>query len=188
MDEEAAKLARGSVDAIRGSAEKWVGTISTLVGVFGTVFIFAGPDALAKLKPESLREFVFWALAIAALLAFGAILTGALAAQGVPKHWAAWNGSALRAYVVKEGKSARELLTASRWLGSIAAVIVLAGGLIATYQTLSDPASSPTKALVVTDDGTVICGVLAAGDDGTTKVAGQTVNAREITIVSACGE
>ena len=187
-DKAASEFERTTLTAVRGTADKWVGTISTILGVFGTVFVFAGPDTLAAIKPEQARTTVFIALAFAALLALGAIVAGAFAAQGIPKEWDNWNGSTYRAYVKKNTKTAASLLKFSRWLGIAAAVIVIGTALWATYQSLPSPPGTGTRAIVITETGEARCGVLTTSDAGAVLIDGDTVDGVvRVTVVDDCG-
>jgi hypothetical protein len=185
-DSAATQWAVGSLDRIRSSAEKWVGTVSTLVGVFGTVVIFAGPTAFSELQPPAARYAVFILLAVASLAAGAAILLGALAAQGSSKLVDNWGGATFASYTLTQGNAAAVKLVWSRWLGSIAAAIVLAAGLAGVFLGLGDKPSAPTSVIVITDHG-AYCGALVTDADGSTTVAGKNLDhVVQILEVSRC--
>lgn len=186
-DEAATKYAIESLDRVRGSAEKWVGTISTLVGVFGTVMVIGGPDAFTDIAAEGNRYGVFLALTVAAVLAGAAIILGALAAQASTRLWDNWNGATFAAYIAHNGNVAARQLAASRWLGAAAAAMVLGAALFGTWSSLDGSTTdSHNYVLVVTDTGIVTCGVLTSAD-GEVRIDGRSfTDVRQIIAVPEC--
>jgi hypothetical protein len=186
-DKAATEYAVGSLDRVRATAEKWVGTISTLMGLFGTVVIFAGPETFSDITGEALRAGLLIALALAAVLAGAAIVLGALAAQGSTRPWDNWNGATYAAYITQNGNTAARQLAASRWLGAGASAVVLGAGLVATGSSLdSSSTESEAYVLVVTRDGTAACGRLTS-ENGNVRVGGQEVaDIRDVTLVPEC--
>jgi hypothetical protein len=186
-DEAATEYAIQSVERLRESAEKWVGTISTLVGLFGTVVVIGGPDALTEITPAGRRYGVFAALSVAAVLAGFAIILGALAAQSSTRLWDNWNGATFAAYVAHNGSVAARKLAASRWLGASAAALVLGAGLFATWSGLDpDEGESDANVLLVAEDGTALCGTLTSVD-GELRVDGRpVVGVEQAIVVPSC--
>ena len=153
----------GSLDKVRGSAEKWCGTVATLLGLFGTVAIVSGPTELAKIPEAWLRTTVIVLIVVAGLAAGLAVVVGAFAAQGVPKERTNWNGETYRAYVVGHSNSARIQLLISRAAGIGAACTVFAGGvLLLIGANGAVGAKTPSsEVVVVTRTGEIRCGELA---------------------------
>ncbi len=190
MWEEAANaFAVGSLDRIRTSAEKWTATIGTLIGLFGAVVIVGGPKSLADVASESLRPWIFWLLALAAVTSGVAIVLGAFAAQGLSRPiWDNWGADTFAAYVATNGTTADRQLVASRILGIAAAVLILLGGLLAAWSSLGASTSGKAPhAVVVRSDGNAVCGVVGARRDGALTIGGKTVvGVVQLVPVSSC--
>lgn len=152
----------GSLEKIRGSAEKWCGTVATLLGLFGTVAIVSGPTEIAKIPEAWLRTTVIGLIVLAGVAAGTAVVVGAFAAQGIPKERARWDGETYRAYVVGNSSTARTQLLVSRAAGIAAACIVFAGGvLLLIGANGAVGAKTPSaEVVVVTRGGGVECGEL----------------------------
>jgi hypothetical protein len=186
-DEAATKYAIESLERVRGSAEKWVGTISTLVGLFGAVVVIGGPEALTDIGADGTRYAVFITLGVAAVLAGAAIILGALAAQASTRLWDNWNGTTFAAYIARNGNVAARQLAASRWLGAAAAAAVLGGGLLGTWSALDRPTTeSDDHLLVVSDDGTVTCGTLTSSNGKLRLDLRPVADVRQVIVVPKC--
>jgi hypothetical protein len=187
-DEAATAYAVDSLTRIRASAEKWVGTIGTLLGLFGTLVVVAGPEALTDVSDPRRQTHLLVAFGVAGGLAAAAIVVGSLAAQGSTKLWDDWNGETFAAYLLTNGNTAAAQLSWSRWLGTAAAFLVFAAGLYGASGQVGrpEPSAATTDVLVVAADGTVACGVLDV-EDGSLRVAGRAVDGvRQVEAVSAC--
>jgi hypothetical protein len=166
-DEAATEYAIESLTRIRSAAEKWVGTISALMGIFGTVFLVGGPATMIDVGSRGQQQAVFFVLALAAGLAAAGIILGGLAAQGRTREWDNWNGATFAAYIAHNGGVAARQLAASRWLGAAAAAFVLGGGLFGVWSSMSgQSALSVDHVVVVLRNGAVVCVDVAAPTGG----------------------
>lgn len=175
-DQAAGEFYRGSLDRIRSSAEKWTGSVATLLGLFGTVALVAGPSEIAKV-PSHVRDRVVGLIVLAGVAAGIAVLTGAFAAQGTPRRMSPWNGDAYRAYVTQQAGTARRLLIASRCTGIGAALLVFITGVtvLVAGSGAAGKEASGSQIVVVTRQGQLICGELVESR-GSVTVGGQAVD------------
>jgi hypothetical protein len=148
---------------IRAAAEKWAGTVGTLLGLFGTVAVVTGTDALAKIPNENTRQILYNILVWAGILAGLSILAASIAATQTFTKSKNWNGDALRAKVAGASMPALIELWISRVTGVAAAALVFIVGATGLHSAIAKPANQGSSVLVVYTDGTVRCGVLGAG-------------------------
>lgn len=186
-DDAALEFATQTLTRVRGTAEKWTGTISLLLGVFGSSAVFLPPASLAQSLPRPLTIIVYIGLLVVSLLALGAIGFGASAAQGgIPRSWDGWDGEVFAAYVIDNAGRAVSRLRWSRYLGGAAAVIVFAIGWAVVIERLSAPAKLATY-VVVLETGEVACGPLGREATGTLTLGGTTLlGVRQLTAVPSC--
>jgi hypothetical protein len=188
-DKAATDWAIGSLDLLRDTAEKWLGSLSTLIGLFGAVVIIGGPETLADIQPRDARPWIFGALVVASLLAGTAVLFGAFAAQGLSFPTVdGWNGDAFAAYQLNAGETTVRQLLISRVCGILAAALVLGAGLTAAGLSLvpRDVPVDEQYAAVVTADGESRCGLISS-INGQLAVSGQVVKgAVQIVPVAGC--
>lgn len=184
--EAAIKAQVGSLDAVRSTAEKWAGTVTALLGVFGTVAVATGTTTLDKF-PDSAQLWVVLATALAGIAAIISIVTAAQAAQGATVKLSNFTTSAFRAQVFKSTDAALGKLRVSQISGIAAAAIVFAGsmlGLIIAAAPDTEPEAKP-KMLVIAVDGTMYCGE-ATISGGQVQIAGKTVKAANAEVVTSC--
>lgn len=156
---KAEDLQLNSLERIKSTSEKWLGTISSLTGVFGIVALIKGPSDISQLS-SGLRFFVVGMVILAVISTFLSIILAALAAQGVPKKmWA--TGSVIRDVYTQEADKALFRLNWSRFL-VIPAVIALGLAIISTWIGTWSTLSEPTNYVVIYKNGDVVCGHLAS--------------------------
>jgi hypothetical protein len=189
-DDEAVKFHVDQLTRVHGIAEKWTGTVATLLGIFSSVAIVSGAATLDKVTSEGLRWTIFGLVAAAGIAAIVSIVTGALAAQGtVSTRFTNWDGHALRSFVTDETPKAACKLTVSRYTGSAAAGLVFLTGLLGLLAAaLPGEAPSPASVVVVDGNGQLRCGKLQKQGDGTVTLDGKSVPGRvsQVTAVSKC--
>jgi hypothetical protein len=87
-EERAEKLSFDALPNIRSSAEKWAGTIATVLAIFGIVTLVKGPSDVTKVKGSwwfaANETWVIMLLAFAVGLAVLATVRAARAAYGTP--------------------------------------------------------------------------------------------------------
>jgi hypothetical protein len=150
-------LGRTELDTVRSTAAKWQGTISTLLGIFGTVAFVSGNQTIDKLS-ASAATATKWAVTVAVVLAVGAVLTATYAAQGIPRQRVAPDWLWLETQSGKQARRALVALRCSQGLALAAVFVVVAGSLLVLWNTESKTASQPTSALVRLANGSVVCG------------------------------
>ena len=77
-------ISRTELDKVRATAAKWQATISTLLGVFGSIAFVGGISNVDQLN-ERMATTAKNIVTVAVVLAFLAILGSAYAAMGVPR-------------------------------------------------------------------------------------------------------
>jgi hypothetical protein len=129
-DKAAQEYQQTVLQRAQASASTWSGAMATLLGLFGTVGVVAGPSEISKLSTWAKVVIVILVLAAGATGGAGVVL--ATRAQQPPEVESPnWNGMAYRIYVVKSAKAARSTLMTAQVLGLIAAGLVFLTGLIA---------------------------------------------------------
>jgi hypothetical protein len=188
-EEEAVKFHVEQLTRVRGAAEKWTGTVATLLGVFGTVAAISGTATLDKINSDDLRWTIVGLVSVAGVAAIVSIAVGALAAQGaVPKRRENWSGVTYRSWVTDETPKAAKKLAIARVAGLIAAGLVFAIGLLSLITASLPGAPSPASVVVVDGNGQLRCGKLQAQSDGTATLDGKPVPGQisQVISVSKC--
>lgn len=188
-DKAAVAVAIGQLDAVRGTAEKWVGSVTALLGIFSSVALVTGVTAVTDVRWEWLRITLIIVMGLAGVAAGLAIFFGAMAAQGAgPQRHTNWNGTELRATVTDQTPKAVRNLKISRNSGVAAAVLVFCVGM-ASLVVSAVPKHGDTgpSVVVIHQDGSVRCGELKAESSGAATVAGQRVaGASSVVPVDRC--
>lgn len=184
-------LSRTELDTVRSTAAKWQGTISTLLGIFGTVAFVTGNQTIDKLSPTA-ATLAKWAVTVALVLALGAVLTATYAAQGIPRQRANPDWVWLETQSRDQARRALVALRLSQGLALAAVVVIVVGSLLVLWNSEPKAAAPPASAPVRVAYGTVLCGSLA-GDRGAPafRVANGTivhfgVKMQLVGIVSGC--
>jgi hypothetical protein len=180
-------LSRTELDTVRNTAAKWQGTISTLLGIFGTVAFVSGDKTVENLSPTA-AALTKVAVTLAGVLAVGAVLAATFAAQGIPRQQASpdwvWLEEQSRA-------QAGRALVALRWSQGLAlgaVFVLLLGSLLVLWN--SEPQPTPVVARLA--NGTVLCGSLVGQHNVSSfRMANGTIvpfdaKTQLIGIVSAC--
>lgn len=131
-DERAAELAFNELPNLRSAAERWVATLGAVIGVFGVVLVVKGPTDIAKIESDALYVLTGVLVAGAAVCALAAIVLGAYAAQGIPRHVERYTGEYIRDRFQEEARGAARNLRRSR-RAAIAAVVLLGGAIGVTW-------------------------------------------------------
>jgi len=193
-EQEATKLRRTGLAEIRSKAEKWETTIGTLLGIIGVVSFVEGPKKLSELERWPAQWVLIGGVALAAALAFLAIILAAKAAQGIPKHFDVLTGPALAQLNAESAENAASDLKRSRYLAIAATAVLATGTLLAWGYGLAKDTEEKVSALVVTGDGAVSCGQLkdqgsqglALVDEDKTTILKLTSNVQQLQVVTAC--
>lgn len=151
---------------LRSSAEKWGASITGLLGIFGTVAFITGPEALTDVSAV-LRLPVAIAITVAGVLAGIAIVTAALAAQGVPT----WRHNLSPEVLADDTKRAQQstvrFLAASRWLALTAALLLFASTAgVWLLEAVAKPEPAHVRVVVIANDGTARCGIVSSETHG----------------------
>jgi hypothetical protein len=192
-EQRATELSRTSLDTVRTSATAWAATTTALLGVFGTVAVIKGPDSIAKLKGTS-QTVVTVLIVAASVLAFVSVLATARASRGPAKRFTPLNGLKLKKWTRDNASDAHRDLTIGRVTGVLAALLVLAAGIVGTVaEARTQTTPSGASFLVRTTDGALQCGVLGRSGTGLelvdgsgTKLLDLSSEVAEVTAVTSC--
>jgi hypothetical protein len=188
-----AKVAAGSADAVRASAQAWRTGLTAFITLVTTGVVIQGRNSTASL-PVSWRA--------AAIAAVGSGL--ALAILGLWQALAAEAGTRPRKETLQEIRASYGSLTTYqahladaaavrlKWgiRAATAAIAALFAGIVITW--VAPTAPVPQQALVVVHGGAVICGTLASAPPGQFRLvvsdrATVTIPISELTSVTAVG-
>jgi hypothetical protein len=183
---------RTGLKSIRETAGKWQGTIAGLLGAFGLASVVKGPSTFKDLgfSESDSAALLVW-ISVAALLAFGAILCSAFAAQGTPQIRRNWTGENLKNWTHDATEGAVILLGLGRWLTVVAALIVLVVSVLVPAIAIAQTKPAPLKAIVDLGNGQLACGVLFDTADLKINVGGQIFDLTsndDVKIVDRCPE
>jgi hypothetical protein len=188
---EAEDLQHKSLSNVRAIAEKWAGSIATLLGIVATVLLIQGPEKLEDLKVAEPILVVGLSLA-AALAATMGLIAAIYAAQGVPRWTSNLDGYRLKARTRELTQKSVVALNLSRAAIAVALVLLLTGTfyILIAEATDSDDSSADVSAVAVTSSGTY-CGTLVLAADGQASLSAGTsqvslTNATSVAIVDAC--
>jgi hypothetical protein len=154
-------LSRTELDTVRSTAAKWQGTISTLLGIFGTVAFVSGNQTIEKLS-RTTGTFTKIAVTVAVVLAVGAVLTATYAALGIPRRRETVDWTWLESESIRKAGRALVALRWSQGLALAAVFVVVAGSLIVLWNSEPKAASPAASVLVRLSDGSLLCGALVA--------------------------
>ena len=188
-DKAAVTFATEQLTRVRASATAWIGTVGTLLGLFGAVAVIGGTGKLADVPSPALRWVVVGLVAVAGPLAGASVVTGVRAAHGASLQTTDnWGGSAYRAAVVMNTGDALDWLRWARWTGVAAALTVFVIGLLGLISVAAQPKPAGTTTAVVVDQiGTASCGPIGRTADGRLTLNGKPIGSvRDITPVTAC--
>ena len=140
-------LSRTELDTVRSTAAKWQGTISTLLGIFGTVAFVSGNQTIDKLSPTA-AALAKWAVTVALVLAVGAVLSATYAAQGIPRYRDNPDWVWLETQSRTQANRALVALRLSQGLALAAVVVIVVGSLLVLWNSEPKAAAQPTSVLV----------------------------------------
>jgi hypothetical protein len=126
-DKAAKEFQQSVLDKVQASAGIWAGSITALLGLFGSVALVSGPSEIAKLS-DLLQVIAVVATVVAGGLAAAAVIFATQAQELPDVKSENWNGNAYRVYVAQGALRARAKLAFARVLGmSAAAILFLLG-------------------------------------------------------------
>lgn len=188
-DKAAVSFATEQLARVRASATAWIGTIGTLLGLFGAVAVVGGATKLADVPGPALRWVIVGLVAIAGALAGVSIVASVLVAEGASLRTSDnWSGTVYRAAVVRGTEAALDRLRWARWAGLAAALTVFTVGLLGLIGVAARPAPKATTTAVVVDQGgAAVCGPIGRTADGRLTVNGVPVaGVRDVIVVAGC--
>ena len=189
-DKEADDIRHKRLDNIRSASGKWEGTVATLLGLFSTVAIVAGPASIDKVTSGVIRWIALVLILIAGIAALAGVYFAARASQGPdPKLLENLDGDTVHADSFQQVESAIHDLHISRRATFIAVGSLFAAGILvagdAAYQAGQTPTSS--SVVVVDNNGTITCGKLGTNNNNQTTVGRKLViGVRQVIVVSKC--
>jgi hypothetical protein len=188
-DKASVVFATEQLTRARASATAWVGTVGTLLGLFGAVAVIGGTDKLEAVPGTGLRWFIVVLVVIAGVLAVVSIVTGVNAAHDAGLRTSDnWSGMVYRAEVVRTSGDILDKLRRTRWTGIGAALAVFAIGLIGLISVaVKTETPSSTKVIVVDQGGAAMCGPIGRTAAGQLTLNGTPVGVvRDVTPVADC--
>jgi hypothetical protein len=183
----AAKLSTEQLANVRSVAEKWTGTVATLLGIFSSVAVVTGASTLDKLPSEQARQIIVCLIVAAGIAAGVSIGMGAYVAQGTPRERSYFSGEQLRAIINDEMPKAVRLLQGSRVAGTLAAALVFIAGVIGLQAAVKEGPKSSSSVVVIDNAGVMRCGPLSAGPNQVATVGGREIpGASQVLPVGSC--
>jgi hypothetical protein len=157
---------------LRATAEKWTGTIGSILAIFTVVALVKGPEDVTKVKGTarfiSYETLAVIGVGVAIICAVFATILAANAAYGLPKDFRFTGAKVRQLHRVETWKSALALKWA-RYL-SVAAVVALGLAVSITWLATPEKAEPASSVLVVRSVGRPVCGALQASAPGTIQV------------------
>ena len=146
---------------LKASADKWASSIGVLIGAVGSISIILIPKALTEFSSETTRNF---ALAFAIAAGVGglvALATAVWVSVRWPKVYSRMDAASYKQQTIDRTAQGVTCLQVSRWatLGAVLCIIIASS--ISAADTLG-ASPSPVNVLVVHQDGTTMCGPIAA--------------------------
>ncbi len=155
------ELRRSGLRTVRDVAGKWQAAISGVIGAFGLVAVVKGPATFKDLGASESESLILLAVtSAAALLAFGAVMMSALAAQGVPQNTTWWNAYQLRDWSNAATLTALSRLNWGRRLTIAAGAVVLLLWIAVAFLAITRAKAPVLRAIVNRDSGGIVCGTL----------------------------
>ena len=173
------------LENVRKAATAWTALFTAVVGVFSTVAFAGGLPALDDLDP-TWQDPVKYATVVALALALTATILAGIATGPSAKTTddSSWKGTRNRAR--DAARNARTQLRISKFLGAVAAAVIL-GGSVAIFFAGATAPKAKLPSLIAVVGGKAVCGPLTKGSDGQAKVGQESLaGATSILVVSAC--
>ena len=140
----------------RATAEKWAGTVVTLIGAFAAVSVVLGPKALKDFASQNDAKLAGLAALMAGVTGVLAVGLAVYAAQGWPKVDENLDAAQYKTKSLKKVKSVTRCLAWSRLLAGVATLAVFTTGTLSAYDTLYEK-DSGLFVVVTTGSGTAKC-------------------------------
>ena len=138
-DKEADDIRHKRLDNIRSASGKWEGTVATLLGLFSTVAIVAGPASIDKVTSGVIRWIALVLILIAGIAALAGVYFAARASQGPdPKLLENLDGDTVHADSFQQVESAVHDLHISRRATFIAVGSLFAAGILVVGDAMVD--------------------------------------------------
>ena len=179
---------RAAPAALRTAASTWQGYTTTLIGLFSTVALVAGPKTITDVKYPLVGWFALACVGLAFLAAFaGLYLLAKVTASGPVPTGGTKKGVEYQAATLQALNTDRSTFAWSKRC-TIGAAVLIAVGSLAVAAAAFVPPESGVTVLVRTPTST-ICGELTTDDHGAMTVAGTAISGRTeaVTVVDSCG-
>jgi hypothetical protein len=175
------------LDRSRESAEKWQGTVASLLGLFSTVAIVAGPNAIADVPTPELRWGVLGSVLVAGLLSLASIVSAYLASSVAKGEWSDdFDAATLRERSFSASLRAHNLLRTARQTGVAAAVLLFASGITVAGAAIIESSKGSAVHLLIVHESGARCGQLEVADGAATVGGDPILPMTSITPVDAC--
>ena len=177
---------RGALASVVAAATTWQGYTATLLGLFGTVTIVAGPEALSDLPQDVQRLLVVISAIAFALALLGIYLLSKVTAKA-PVLRRGMTGDRV------QGNELHKCRTCGYWYRWSKRVTITAAALIAAGSLLAAGSGAWAKTsdivyVLVRDTSETYCGPLTSDSDGQVQVAGvDLADTESVTVVDSCG-
>ncbi len=179
---------RAAPAALKTAASTWQGYTTTLIGLFSTVALVAGPKTITDVKYPVVGWFALACVGLAFLAAFAGLylLAKVTASAPVPTDGSK-RGEEYQAATLLALDAGRSTFTWSKRC-TIGAAVLIAVGSLAVAAAAFVPPDAGVTVLVRTPTST-ICGELTTDDQGAMTVAGTPISGRTeaVTVVDSCG-
>lgn len=163
-------MRRTQLDTVRATAVKWQGSISTLLGLFGTVAFVGGNDSIEKLDAAD-ADRVKLAISAAVALAAVGVIAATYAASGITRRTSNPTWRWLEQRSRGQARNALRALRISQVASMLAVAVVVAGSLVVLFNTDPKPEDKGPSFVIASADGKVFCGELHLAADGTVEVS-----------------
>lgn len=178
---------RAAPATLKAAATTWQGYTATLLGLFSTVALVAGPKTITDIAYPIVGWIALACVGLAFLAAFyGLYLLATVTATG-PRFGPGVDALAYQQATIKAVEDGNATFTRSKTFTMGAAVLIAIGSLAVTVAAFVPPASK-VNVLVRTNTRT-LCGTLTTDATGAVKINNTPLNekAESTTVVDSCG-
>jgi hypothetical protein len=179
---------RGAYTAAKAAATSWQGYTATALGLFSTIAILAGPEAIDKTD----SQLASWAAVAAMVVGFGLAFGGLILLAGInasaPRLGDGLSPTEYEAETLAAAKTAGERLRLSKVLTILGALTLAIGSFsVLVAAAISARQSEPSYVIVRTPSQTY-CAELEVSDAGELQVGGKAIGETvAVTVVDDCG-
>jgi hypothetical protein len=186
-EKEAVDAQHKSLATVQATAASWEKSIAAVLGAFALVAFVKGPAALTDIPTGPKSGMAIEALGlgtvidpgrtvgllifVSAALVMFAVVSAAIAAQGVPVWVSVLDGFALATRTRDASISSIKWLRASRAATVLGAAVLFGAMAIAWLAVLDKPAELKTQSAIVSNASATVCGELRAKSGGALEVA-----------------